>query len=157
MDYKEMIESYAANGGDEKKMWASVEVTEEAMEYIKKVDPDMYECLMRKLSEVLDGKHYTESLALSDVAKIHYTNASGDKKHGAHWTVDEVESATASMTFPKGTTEWDKYVAFNTTYADLCSEFDDEQILKIAYLTWFSDEDWEKDGKIWDYMSMKNK
>ena len=157
MDYKELIERYASNGGDEKKMWASVAVTGEAMEYIKDVDPDKYECLMRKLSEVLDGKHYSEEMARNDVSKLRYTDANGNKKVGSHWTVDEIEAASAGMSFPKGTTPWDKYVAFNATYADFCKVLPDEKILEAAHAFWFADEDWDTDGKIWDYMSMKSK
>lgn len=155
MDYKELIERYAKNGGgDEKKMWASIAVTSKAMDYIKETNPGMYDCLTRELSEVLNGKHYSEEFAKKDVAKLQYTNANGEKKTGAYWTKDEIEAATANQTFPKGTTVWDKYVAYNATYADFCKKFDDEQILCMAYIFWFSDEDWKSDGKIWDYMSI---
>lgn len=154
MDYKKMIKDYANAGGDEKKMWASVDVTEEAMEYIKETNPDKYNCLMRKLSETLHGKHYSEEYAVHDVAQLHYTDAANVKHHGAHWTLEEIETDTKDKTFPAGTTKWDKYVAYNNTYADMCSKFDETQILCIAYLMWFGDEDWKSDGKIWDYMSI---
>lgn len=150
-----MIESYAKNGGDEKKMWASVDVTEEAMEYIRETNPDKYDCLMRKLHEALYGKHYCEESAMHDVANLSYTDASGAKHTGAHWTVEQVESATANKSFPVGTNRWDKYVAYNATYADLNRKFTDAQVLDAAYLFWFADEDWQSEGKIWDYMNMK--
>ena len=54
--------------------------------------------------------------------------------------------------FPQGTTDCDKYVAFNATFSDLCKVVDDERtILKIAHQFWFADED-APDGKIWIYM-----
>ena len=153
MDYRKMITDYANNGGDEKKMWASVAVTSDAMEYLKEVAPEKYECLMRKLSEALYGKHYNEEMALHDVSKMHSTDAEGNKRHGAYWTVDQIESATSSMSFPKAVTKWDKFVAFNAFAHDLGKKLTDEQILDAAYLFWFADEDWSSDGKIWDYMS----
>lgn len=149
-----MITAYAKSGGDEKRMWETVDITAEAMDYIKEQNPDKYDCLMRKLSETLYGKHYNEEMALADVAAMHYTDANGVKRTGAHWTMEDVKAATTDKTFPKGTTDWDKYVAYNATYADLCTKFDDAQILCIAYLFWFADEDWCSDGKIWDYMGI---
>ena len=149
-----MITAYAKSGGDEKKMWETMDITAEAMDYIKEQNPDKYDCLMRKLSESLYGKHYNEEMALADVAAMHYTDANGVKRIGAHWTAEEVKAATADKAFPKGTTDWDKYVAYNATYADLCTKFDDAQILCAAYLLWFADEDWCSDGKIWDYMGI---
>lgn len=155
MDYKKMIEAYANNGGSEEKMWESVAVTEMAMDYIKEADPDKYACLMRKLSESLYGKHYDEEMAHADVAKMHYIDRNGAEKHGAHWTVEEVETATAGKQFPKGTTKYDLFVAYNSQYADYCTKFTDEQILEGAYLFWFADKDWDGEGKIWDYMGLK--
>ena len=155
MNYKQLIESYAANGGDEKKMWSSVAVMDEAMDYIKETNPEKYDCLMRKTSEVLYGKHYNEERARADVEKLHYLGKDGAEHHGAHWTIEQIETATANRTFPKGTTKWDKYVAYNATYADLSSKFDDAQILDAAFLFWFDDKDWKSEGKIWDYMGIK--
>ena len=153
MDYKKVITDFAKAGGDEKKMWSSLDVTAEAMEYLHEVAPEKYECLMRKLSEALYGKHYSEELAMADVAKMHSTGADGVKHVGAHWTVEQIEAATKDKTFPAGTTKWDRFVSFNATHHDLNKKFTDEQILDAAYLFWFADEDWKGDGKIWDYMS----
>lgn len=154
MEYKKMIKTYADAGGDEKKMWASVEVTEEAMEYIKEKDPEKYECLMRKLHEALHGKHYCEEMALHDVSKMHSVGSDGTKHVGAHWTVEQIEAALSSKPFPTGTTKWDKYVAVNAFWHDLRKKLTDEQVINAAYLFWFDDEDWESSGKIWDYMSL---
>lgn len=152
MEYKKMIASYAKNGGDEKKMWLAVGIADDAMNYIREQNPDKYECLMRSLNETLNGKHYNEEFALADAEKICYVDANGAEHTGAHWTIDEIETATANKTFPKGTTKWDKYVAYNAFYADLCTALTDDKILAAAYLFWFADKDWKSDGKIWDYM-----
>ena len=154
MDYKKMIEDYAKHGGSETKMWESVAITEEAMDYIKETNPEKYDCLMRKLSESFYGKHYNEEMANMDAERISYIDASGVKHVGPHWSVEEIEAATKDKSFPKGTTPWDKFVAYNTSFADLNSKFDEEQILCAAYLLWFADTDWKSTGKIWDYMAL---
>ena len=151
MDYKKMIEEFAKSGGTEAKMWESVEVTSMAMDYIKETNPDKYDCLMRKLNETLYGKHYNEELAKADVERISYLDTAGDEHKGAHWTVEQVEAATKDKVFPKGTTKWDKWVAYNLTYSDLMTRFSEEQILCAAYLMWFDDKDWKGDGKVWVY------
>lgn len=149
-----MITDFAKGGGDEKKMWASVDVTAEAMEYIKETNPEKYECIMRKLHESLNGKHYCEEMALHDVSQMRSTGADGVKHTGAHWTAEQVEAALASKSFPSGTTKWDKYVAANASWHDLRKKFSDEDVLNAAYLFWFADEDWSGTGKIWEYMSL---
>lgn len=149
-----MIKASAENGWDEKKMWASVDVTEKAMDYIKEVNPEKYDCFMRELHETLNGRHYNEEMALADVAKLHYIGTDKAEHTGAHWTLEQIETATANVTFPKGTTKWDKYVAYNAAYSDFCTKFDDAQILDIAYLFYFDDKDWKSSGKIWDYMGL---
>lgn len=153
MDYKKMIKAYADNGGDEKKMWASVEVTSEALDYIKETNPEKYDCIMRKLSEALYGKHYSEELARADVEKMHSVGKDGVEHHGAHWSPEEVEAATADKTFGKSVTKWDKFVGYNAIWHDLHNILDDKQILEAAYAFWFDDKDWKTSGKIWDYMS----
>lgn len=150
MDYKKLITDYAKDGGDEKKMWASVDVTEMAMEYIKEKDPEKYECLMRKLHEALYGKHYCEEFALHDVAQMHSTGADGAKRTGAHWTVDQIEAATKGLTFPAGTTKWDRYVAMNLAHHMFSEDFGEAETQTIAYTLFFKD---EKSVKIWDFFS----
>lgn len=78
---------------------------------------------------------------------------------GAYWTCEQVEEATKTMSFPGGTTKWDKFVAFNLAKSDFCKKFDDAQILQIGYLLFFADEDWSARGsatKVWDYVACKN-
>lgn len=48
MRYKEQIREYQAKGlGSEKKMWASIDVMEEAMEKLREKDPGAYKEAMR--------------------------------------------------------------------------------------------------------------
>lgn len=82
-------------------------------------------------------------------------DAKGVKREGPHWTMEQIKEATATQVFPVDVTDYDKYVAYNATYADFCKEFCECEILKMAHLFWFADEDWNNDTactKIWDYM-----
>ena len=97
------------------------------------------------------GRHFDEEKAKMAVNRIHYTDKVGVKHEGAHWTPEQVESATAQMKFPEGTTKWDKYVAFNSFYADLCRVLDEPMIIKAAHAFYFDDED-APDGKAWRYV-----
>lgn len=95
--------------------------------------------------------HFTEETAKAAVSRIHYTDKSGTSHTGEHWTPEQVKSMTTLMKFPEGTTEWDKYVAFNSFYADECKILDDALILKSAHAFYFADEDAPAD-KLWRYM-----
>ena len=86
---------------------------------------------------------------------MHSTDKTGQKKEGAHWTVEQVESATAGMKFPVGTTKFDKFVALNAIWHDLNKYYEDADIIKIGYAFWFADEDWGDEPKIWEYMEHK--
>lgn len=85
-------------------------------------------------------RHFDEEKAKEAVSHIHYTDKAGVKHEGAHWTPEQVESATAQMKFPEGTTKWDKYVAFNIAFSILCKKFDECQIIQIGYMFFFADD-----------------
>lgn len=155
MDYQQLIISAKKAGiTDEHKMWKSIENVGELLECMKEEHPKEYCNFMREQHSLFYGCHYTEEIAKHDVDLLKYTDAAGNKKSGAHWTPEQIKSATASMNFPQGTTLWDAYVAMNASYADFCKHFDEEQILQMGYDFYFNDEDWNGEGKIWHYMSM---
>lgn len=95
--------------------------------------------------------HFNEESAHKAVARIRYTDKTGVEKEGAHWTPEQVKTVTAGMKFPEGTTEWDKYVALNSFYADLCGVLDEPQILKSAVKFYFEDKD-APEGKVFRYV-----
>lgn len=144
----------AMRGSDSKVIAKAEELVEKAFEHLQKCDEDEYDHLVREMHETVHGPHYNESYAEEDVSKLHYTDASKTEHVGPHWTKAQVVAATSSFEFPKGTTDCDKYVAFNATYADFCKDFTEEQILKMGYRFWFADEDWKSEGKIWHYMNL---
>lgn len=156
--YKTMVkEAKAAGLATEKTMWESIDSFSDLLDELKDTHPDMYWRFMREQHGLMHHNHYDESFALYDVAQLRYTNKTGEKMSGAHWAVEQIESATAGMRFPPGTTKWDKYVAFNAMYSDLSKGFEDGDILKAGHLFYFADEDWGTDTKIWEYMSKRPK
>lgn len=142
----------------EKVMWQSVDAVESLLESVKDNDPDAYWQFVRDTHESLYGHHYDEEFARYDVAQLHYTDRQRVPRHGAHWTPEEVDAATAGFSFPQGITKWDKFVAMNVTYSDLNKALNDEEVLKAGHAFWFMDEDWSEQGsacKIWDYTTYK--
>ena len=153
MKYLDMMKKAKSEGvASEKAMWISVEGVDEILCVVKEEHPEMYMSFMRDQHEALYGPHYDKHFAEMDVDKIKYTNAAGEKKTGAHWNVDQILEATKTMPFPSGTTPWDKYVAFNSFYSDMCAVLDEATLLKAAYRFYFADED-APAGKIWEYMT----
>lgn len=154
--YKKMIEEAQAKGlGSEKVMWQSVGEIDEMLCVMKKEHPEMYWKFVRKQHGLLYNGHYTENFAMWDVEQLRYTNKKGEKKEGAYWTIEQIEEATKGMSFHSGVNKWDKLVAYNAAYADWSKKFDDAQILDIAYLFYFADEDWKHPStKVWDYMCL---
>lgn len=157
MTIYDLVEKYGKGQG-EGKMWASVAVMSDALEPMKETDKEGYWCIMRKMYGVMSDGHYNEEFAMYDVSAIEYTSKSGEKKHGGYWSADQVEEATRSFRFPSGVNKWDKYVAFNLMYSDLCKKMDDAQILEAAFAFYFNDEDWPggSSTKVWDYICCKH-
>lgn len=152
--YKKMIEQARKDGvASEKTMWESIAGVDGLLAVMAEDHPDEVRRFMRHQHELLYGPHYNELLAVEDVKEIRYTDREGKTREGAYWTVDEVEAATRGMSFPAGTTKWDKYVAFNVFRSDVCKALSDEDVLQSGYAFFFADEDLEGDGKIWRYMS----
>lgn len=151
--YKNMIEQARKDGVvNEKAMNASVESIDQLLAQLKDVHPDVYSAFIAKQHEIMYGPHYNELFATIAVAGIEYTDADGKSHKGEYWSIAEIEEATRGLTFPQGTTKYDKYVAYNVMKSDLCKGNDDKAILNDAYNFFFADEDYRGQGKIWRYM-----
>lgn len=157
MFLKEMLMDAQSKGlGSEKLMWESIDDLEDILCMVKEMSPKTYWQYIRKIHCKIHKGHYDEVFANHDVKHLKYTDKSGNKKEGAHWTVEQVEEATRGFNFPQETNKWDKFVAANVTYSDLCRRFDDGQILQAMHLMFFADEDFENPAtKIWWYMNCK--
>lgn len=147
-----MIKKAQKNGhGSEETMWVSVR----ALEKIKEEHKELYWKIARDMHCIIYNGHYSEEFADYDVSKIYFIDKNGQKIYGPYWTATQIEEATKSLSFPPGTTKWDKYVAYNVMYTDLQGDFNDEEILRAAYKFFFKDPDFleEKTTKIWHYMN----
>lgn len=151
--FKEMIaEAQKAGLANEKTMWKSVDGMDEILCLLKKEHPEMYWKFMREQHGIMYNGHYDEAFAMYDVGQIRYTGRDGRKCEGAYWTCEQIESATKGVAFPSGTTKWDKFVAFNSGFADWCRVLTDEDIIKASHAFYFADED-APGCKTWRYMA----
>lgn len=156
--YKEMIEQARQKGvASEAVMWESIGDMDEMLCKIKEVDPHKYWKFIRHQHKILYKGHYDEDFAVYDLSEAYYTAKSGEKTNRPYWTAEQIEEATRNMSFPSGTTKWDKYVAFNIFRSDTMRSLPDDMALKAAHEFFFEDIDFKKDGttKVWDYMQCK--
>lgn len=163
MNYKQMIEQARANGmATEKKMWAAVETLSTDLLALEQTDPKLYWHILRRQHAVLYGRHYSEKMANHDVNALVYSGMYDEEgtptDGGAHWTRIKVDELTKGMKFHANVNAWDKYVAFNSMYADLCACMNEDEIIKAAYAFYFCDDDWQpcEDDctKVWDYNAL---
>lgn len=153
MKYSDMIKEAQAQGrSSESAMWKSVDRVDALLENIREDDPEAYWRFLREAHEDIYGCHYNQAYAEYDLSNIHYTDSQGVNHEGPHWSLNEVLSVTRNKVFPDRTSDADKWVAYNAAYADFCKRFSDSEILDIAYLFYFADED-APEGKIWRYMN----
>lgn len=142
-----MIEEAKAKGlTSDKLMWQSVDDLDVMLCDMKKEHPDKYWKFIRKQHGLMHNNHYDERFAMWDVEQM--------KPLGMYWTKQQIEDATKGLSFPTGTNEWDRLVAFNAFANDLHGVIPDDQIIKAAHAFWFNDKDWKGEGKIWRYICM---
>lgn len=98
-----------------------------------------------------EDSHFDERSAKEAVSHIRYTDKSGTERTGAHWSMEQIKAVTAPMKFAPDVTDWDKYVAFNSFYADMNKVLTDEQVVKGAHAFYFADED-APSSKVMRYM-----
>lgn len=156
MKYKEMLEEAKQKGlASEKTMWDSIDDIEEMLCYMQHEHPEKYWRFMRNQHAIMWKNHYSEEFAEHDISHIKYKDKEGKEHSGGHWTKDQVLSATSNKNYPPGTTDCDKWVAYNVMYADLAKVLDEPHILEVAYTFFFADDDFDyaKGGKVWKYMS----
>lgn len=145
MYFQELIEKYGKGASTEKMKELTV-VISDFLAPMKKANKEKYWGFMRDVFGLLNDYHYDEKFATHDVANM--------LPLGEHWSLKQIEDATKSMSFPNGTTLYDKYVAFNAFANDFSGVMGDEDIIKSAYAFWFNDKDYKGKNKIWCYMRM---
>lgn len=143
MTYLDLLESaMARHPVKEETLWKCMDQISNLMENLKTEYPKLYWDFLRTQHGLLYDGHYSEDFAEIDVTS-------------KRWSPDEIEKVTEGFVFPDGTTKYDKYVAFNTAYADFCKVLPDEEILKAGYSFYFADVSWNSNTKVWDYICCK--
>lgn len=142
-----MLEDAKSKGlTSEKTMYQSIDAIDDLLVVMEKEHPKEYWNFMRNQHGLFYNSHYCEKFARWDVEQM--------KPLGMYWTPQQIEDATKGISFPNGTTLWDKFVAYNAFKNDLNDVLKDEEILKVAYAFWFADKDWHGKGKVWEYMAL---
>lgn len=72
-----------------------------------------------------------------------------------NWTMDQLNELTRDFIFHESVTDRDKYIAFNIAYDIWEKDFDEKQILRIAYDFFFCDDRWPM-GKVLGYVCAAN-
>ena len=78
-------------------------------------------------------KHFDKESAEKAVSRIYYTTKDGAEHHGPHWSLEQVLEATKGLQFKPCVTDYDKYVAFNAAYADLCKTLTPDLIIETGH------------------------
>lgn len=154
MTYDLFLEQARKDGVvNEQKMWMAACKAAKYMRLAQEgqMSDEEYWKFMREQHELFYGPHYNEEFAKYDLSKIRYLGKSRDMRIGEYWSMAQIAEATHDMKFPAGTTEWDKYVAFNVAYSMLFSEFEDADIIKAGYKIFFASGD-GVEGRIWIHM-----
>lgn len=161
MDYKQILEQAKIHGlTSEKKMWSAVQQLSCDIETLRSIQPELYWRIIRNQHGVIYERHYSEKFANYDVNKlvqIKYDSSQNKRHNSPHWTLSQIIDATKELKFHPKVNDWDKYVAFNSMYTTIGSNVKEDEVIKVAYLFYFCDEDWQDNGdctKIWDCMSL---
>ena len=97
------------------------------------------------------NEHLNDYSSQKIMKGIKYTDSEGNTHTTPRWTKEEIEIATADLTFPHGTTLYDKWVAFNFFYADTCMVLNEKEALEAGYFFYFQDED-APPNKLYKYL-----
>ena len=145
-------------------MWASIASVSGLLDVVKEEHPDMYWDFLREQHEAMAGHHFNELYAEWEVEQMHHKGDDSTEYKGEHWSIEETNSVLAKYRskIPSAYNEWDFYVALNASYHDYCAwakrtfaERAEEEIIEMAVVFWFLDDDWTTKTKVWDYFRAK--
>lgn len=150
MNVFEKMLIFSLEENSEKKL-RSIKLIANVMDKIRLYKPKVYKSIEREEAEILFGKHFSEDMAIEQVESLHFLDRNGQKCNGKHWSMEDVVRLTEGKQFPPETTDGDKFVAYNTVYAKLCTALSDEMIIEIADLMFFKHDAEDDDCSIWDF------
>lgn len=136
--YKELIDKIVENGTKDD-MHKITELTEHAMDHLKKCDAGMYEYIMSELHEIAYGKVLTEEMAHDWVVNM--------KPYGEHWNKETTDSVIPDNSIDK----IEFYAVMNMMYNDYYKVIGDDTNMYVNMtMAWLNDEDGNKE-KTYDY------
>ena len=116
---------------------------------VNKSDPKIGKDMSKSVT--YNQEHLDEELSHKVMEHLLYIDKENVTHDTPFWTVDEVESFTGDLNFPKGTTKWDKWVGFNFFYADTCRVLNPRQAIEAGYQFYFHDID-APENKLYKYL-----
>lgn len=165
MSYKDLVKGNASKfRGDEAMMWESIGIVSDMLEEFVERHPDLeeeYWEFMREQHEAMCGHHFNEMYARWQVEHMHHKREDGSTERGEHWPIEATTSVLNKHRgkVPSEYNEWDFYVALNTSWHDfICwakRNFSqpEEEVIELAIVFWFADDDWPTKTKVWDYFA----
>lgn len=153
MNYKDMVKN--APKKSEQIMWESVEAFSDLLEKLKVSHPDMARAFLMKEHERMYGPHFDEAMARETVDGMYHKNSKGEVVKGeavspedAMVLIDGIDGAEDMA--------WDAYVGANGMMHDLArSSMSSRQIMDLARVFWFEDDDFPGESKVFWYYSNK--
>lgn len=97
------------------------------------------------------SEHLDEELANKVMKHLLYIDKENVTHNTPFWTVEEIESFTQDLNFPKYTTKWDKWVGLNFFYADTCRVLNARQAIEAGHQFYFNDID-APENKLYKYL-----
>lgn len=161
MTLYELTKKYSKDNGEDS-MWKTVAIVSKAVE--ESMPEKERESLMRNIYSVIADHHYNEQFAREDIAKMYYTDKSGEKQYGPYWSEEDLSELYEQYhdDIPHYN-KWDFAVTMTMIKSDMCpllkswfpsaSESDMTEKLVELSLNWLRDEDYNSSTKIWDYLN----
>ena len=167
--YYDMVKAnYNKLRNDDNVMRGRVEIMDKHLERMMESHPEEYWAIMRDTHELMHGKHFDPEYAEWQVSEMYHKDKEGHTYHGEHWSMEQTTSVMSKYRpmLAAEITPCDFYVALNSQWHDyhcwMTEHFDSEEEIDIAIIEsavkfWFKDDDWEGNGKVWEYFRMRNK
>lgn len=158
--------NYSAMKGNDALMWKHIELVDELLEEVKEHHKDRYWAFMRRVHELMYGKHFDEAYARWQVEQMYHIGDDGREYKGERWTLKDTTAVMQQYRgrFPSEYNEYDFYVALNGQWHDtICTakrhfpsvEDAEKYVIDEAVAVWLNDSDWESHDKVWRYYQCK--
>jgi hypothetical protein len=161
MNYYELVEKYGQGKG-EKVMWQSTKAVSDALEPMKKSNPEEYWKLMRDTYALMVGKHYDDRFGEWQIEQMYFKDKNGEIHKAPRWSKEQYRAVFENVK-PKlkdsSYTCWDLavtlemmasdyYCLIKEWYPDFTEGDMDKKFIEMS-LAYLNDDDDKVGGKIW--------